>query len=380
MKILNSIITFCILAVCMSTTSCQEGKYPQLDDGLYAEIITNKGTMVAKLYDEKTPLTVSSFIGLAEGTHPLLTDSLKGKPFYNGLTFHRVMNNFMIQGGDPEGTGRGGPGFKYPDEFVDSLKHDKPGILSMANSGANTNGSQFFITEKPTPWLDNRHTVFGELVVGLEVQDTISNVKVDKSSKPLSPVIIEQVNIIRNGFDAKRYDAAETWKNELQLLEQKLEEERVLAEERKAKAIEERLAIFKDYGAKASTTASGLKLHTISEGDGEKPAQGTTVMVYYEGYFTDGNLFGSNRIEIEEEYGVYNSIKDQRGYYKPAPMNTSADAQLIPGMKEGLATMKVGDKTFMYIPAHLAYGESGRGPIPPNADLIFIAEVVDIKK
>lgn len=380
MKFLKSIITFCIVIVCMSATSCQEEKYAELGDGIFAEIITNKGTMVAKLYNQKTPLTVSSFIGLAEGSHPLLTDSLKGKPFYNGLTFHRVMDGFMIQGGDPEGTGMGGPGFKFGDEFDDSLKHDKPGILSMANSGPNTNGSQFFITEKPTPWLDNRHTVFGELLIGMDVQDSISNVKVGDKNKPLSPIVIEQINIIRNGYEAKNYDAAATWNSELQLLEQKLEEERVLAEERKAKASKEKQESFKDYVSKATITESGLKLYTIVEGGAEKPAQGSTALVYYEGYYTDGNLFGSNRKEVEQEFGAFNSIKEQQGYYRPAPMNISPDAKLIPGMREGLATMKVGEKTFMYIPAHLAFGESGRGPIPPNTDLIFIAEIVELKK
>ena len=156
MKIIKSFIAFFALTLMFSATSCNDnGKYSHLDNGLYAEIITSKDTMVAKLFFDKVPLTVANFVALAEGTHPMVSDQYKGKKFYNGLIFHRVMDNFMIQGGDPDGNGRGGPGYKFGSEFDNTLKHDKPGVLSMANSGGlNTNGSQFFITDAPTPWLD----------------------------------------------------------------------------------------------------------------------------------------------------------------------------------------------------------------------------------
>ena len=174
----------------ISATACKQ-KYPDLGEGLFAEFVTSKDTMVVKLFYNKAPLTVSSFVGLSEGTHPMLVDSLKGKPYYNGTVFHRVINNFMIQGGDPSATGSGSPGFKFGDEFDNSLAHDKAGILSMANSGPATNGSQFFITDAPTPHLNNKHTVFGEVVKGLDIVDAISNVDVSPgSNKPLELSLI----------------------------------------------------------------------------------------------------------------------------------------------------------------------------------------------
>ena len=164
MKFTKQLIKTVALMLLISATACKQ-KYPELGEGLFAEFITTKDTIVVQLFYNKTPLTVSNFVGLSEGTHPMLADSLKGKPYYNGTVFHRVINNFMIQGGDPTATGSGSPGFKFGDEFDSSLNHDKAGTLSMANSGPATNGSQFFITDAPTPHLDNKHSVFGEVVI-----------------------------------------------------------------------------------------------------------------------------------------------------------------------------------------------------------------------
>ena len=386
MKLTKSITALFGILLLLSSSSCQN-KYPELGDGLFAEFATTKDTMVVQLFYKKVPLTVANFVALAEGTHPQLADSLKGKPYYNGTVFHRVIDQFMIQGGDPTATGMGGPGYKFGDEFDETLKHDKPGVLSMANSGPATNGSQFFITEVPTPHLDNRHAVFGQVVKGLEVQDSISNVAVAPgSNKPLEDVEILSVNIIRQGFGARGFDAAKTWEKELPLLEEKrlkkieeakkeAERQKKIAEEKMEAAAAEILPVLQDYKSKATATESGLLTYTITEGNGEKPALGSVVKLYYEGYFTDGKLFSTNVKDIDLKCGTYNEQKEQRGLYNQMPMKFSADAQMIPGFKEGVLAMTKGQKSFFYLPSHLAYGENGRGPIKPNSDLIFIVEL-----
>ena len=388
MKLTKSFTSVLGLIFLLSTLSCQN-KYPELGNGLYAEFATTKDTIVVELFYEKTPLTVANFVGLAEGTHPKLADSVQGIPFYNGTIFHRVINEFMIQGGDPSGTGMGKPGFTFGDEFDETLKHDKPGVLSMANSGPATNGSQFFITEVPTPWLDNKHSIFGQVIKGQEVVDSISNVQVmPGSNKPLEDIRILSLNIIRQGFGAKRFNAAKTWNREFPLLEEKrlkkieeakqeAERQKKIAEEKMETAAAEILPVLEDYKSKATTSDSGLLSYTIKEGTGEKPKQGQSVKLYYQGYFTDGKLFGTNIKDIDIKCGTYDEKKEQRGFYNLMPMQISADAQMIPGFKEGVFNMKKGDKTFLYLPSHLAYGEAGRGPIAPNSDLIFIIEMVD---
>lgn len=407
MKLLKNPILILIGTLLMSVTACND-KYPDLEDGLYAEFVTSKGTMVAKLYYKKAPVTVANFVALAEGNHPLVKEEYKGKKYYNGTTFHRVIDKFMIQGGDPTATGSGSPGYKFDDEFDPTLKHDKPGILSMANSGPNTNGSQFFITEKETPFLDayqddgtlkkcgtfpggGCHAVFGELVIGLDVQDSISNVKTDNNSKPIVNVVIKELNIIRKGLEAKTFDAPKIFTEESPKLKEKLEkakeEQRQKAEELKkaneaknAEAAKEVKPTLDEYLSKAKTSASGLKTYFIAKGEGEKPKQGQFVTVNYQGYFTDGRLFDSNLKDVEEKHGMLNKMKEQRDLYKPMKMQVSPDARMIPGFKEGVSQMRVGDKAFFYLPYHLAYGERANGPIPAKSDLIFIVEMVEILK
>ena len=388
MKLTKSLTSVLGLIFLLSNLSCQN-KYPELGNGLFAEFATTKDTIVVELFYEKTPLTVANFVGLAEGIHPKLADSVQGIPFYNGTIFHRVINEFMIQGGDPSGTGMGKPGFTFGDEFDETLKHDKPGVLSMANSGPATNGSQFFITEVPTPWLDNKHSIFGQVVKGQEVVDSISNVQVmPGSNKPLEDIRILSLNIIRQGFSANRFNSAKTWNREFPLLEEKrlkkieeakqeAERQKKIAEEKMETAAAEILPVLEDYKSKATTSNSGLLSYTIKKGNGEKPKQGQSVKLYYQGYFTDGKLFGTNIKDIDIKCGTYDEKKEQRGFYNLMPMQISADAQMIPGFKEGVFNMKKGDKTFLYLPSHLAYGEAGRGPIAPNSDLIFIIEMVD---
>lgn len=391
MKFKKVFIQLFAAGLLISSTGCQE-QYPDLGDGVFAEFVTSKDTIIVKLFYEKVPLTVANFVGLAEGSHPLLSDSLKGKPYYNGTVFHRVIDQFMIQGGDPTATGSGNPGFKFGDEFDESLKHDKPGILSMANSGPATNGSQFFITEKPTPHLDNKHSVFGEVVKGFAVVDTISNVKVAPgSNKPLEDVKILELNIIRQGMSARGFDAEDTWNTEFPLFEEKrlkkleearlkAEEDKRIADEKMEAAAQETAPILENYKSKATKQTSGLLVYNIVKGSGPKPRTGATVKLNYEGYFTDGKLFGSNVKSVDKKYGTYNLRKDQQGGYGGMPMKIDPAAQMIPGFKEGVLNMSVGDKTFLYLPSHLGYGEKGAGPIKPNTDLVFIVEMLGVAK
>ncbi len=349
--------------------ACQD-KYPDLEDGVYAEFITNKGTFVAKLYHEATPLTVSNFVDLAEGKNTMVDSSYQGKAYFDSLTFHRVIKDFMIQGGDPSGTGTGSPGYKFPDEIVDTLTHSKKGMLSMANSGPATNGSQFFITLKETPHLDGRHSVFGEVVMGMEIVDAIGQVETDQSDKPVDPVVMEEVNIIKKG-DVSLVSFEEEMN--------KIEKERLAKEEALKGVKEETVAYFAELKEEADEMPSGLQMVYTEKGDGEQPKQGQSVLVDYEGYLTDGTLFDSSKLEVVEKYDMVDPRRKEANQYAPLPTDYSPDAGLIAGFKEGMLNMKVGDEAVLYIPSHLGYGENGAGNvIPPNADLIFKIKVVDI--
>ncbi len=384
MNIYKQTMKILVLALLMSVTSCEQQKYPDLEDGLYAEFVTNNGTMVAKLYYDKVPVTVANFVALAEGTHPNVTDSLKGKPFYDGITFHRVIDKFMIQGGDPTGTGSGSPGYRFLDEFHPDLKHDKPGILSMANSGPATNGSQFFITEVPTPHLDNKHSVFGELVIGMNVLDTISNVKVAPgSNKPLEPVVIEKLNIIRKGDTATNFDAAKVYTEELPKIEEK---QKALKEEAQKKlkesasiAAEKFIEDNADLSGPVVKSDTGIVMIYINESKGEKPSSADRVLINYAGFFEDGRLFDTSWADVAKENNIYNEQRDNQGGYKPFEDAYNATARTVPGFKEAMLNMNVGDKVRVFIPSYLGWGEQGSGPIPPNANVIFDIELVGIK-
>lgn len=369
-----SILVLC--SIIFSLTACNDD-YPDLEDGLYAEFKTNQGDFVARLYHEATPMTVASFVSLAEGKSEMVSEEHKEKKFYNGLTFHRVIEDFMIQGGDPSGTGTGGPGYKFPNEIVDTLQHDSKGILSMANSGPDTNGSQFFITLKETPWLNGMHTVFGKVVQGQEVVDQIGTIETDERDRPVQEVVMEEVNIIRKGSSAKNFDAAKVLNTELENMEAKAEEEAKRLEEKRA-ANEER---FEELEEGAEELESGLKIHFTEKGEGEKPKIGDTVMVNYTGYLETGEIFDSSIEQVAEEAGILNKKRQEMDGYQPMAVLYSPDAPMIPGFREGIQQMKVGDKAVLFIPAHLGYGERGAPPvIPPNADLIFEVEIVSIQE
>ncbi|MHA7058029.1 peptidylprolyl isomerase [Aquimarina sp. M1] len=369
-------LNFLFLALIAITFSSCEEKYPELEDGVYAEIVTNKGTAIAKLYHEATPMTVANFVSLAEGTNTMVDSIYKGKKYYNGIIFHRIIKDFMIQTGDPLGTGTGDPGYKFPDEFVDSLTHKSKGILSMANSGPATNGSQFFITLKETPWLNGKHTVFGEIVLGQDIVDSIGVVETKKpGDKPVSEIKMQEVNIIRKGKDAKAFDTKVAFEDNLKVLEEeKLEKERILKENSAKTA-----AKYAELKEKATKLESGLEIYFIKESDGEQPKQGQMVDLNYQGYFTDGRLFDTNIEEIAKENGTWDNRRasNPKGY-APISIPYSPEARMIAGFKEGVQQMKVGDKAVIFVPSHLGYGERGRAPIPPNTDMIFELELVGI--
>jgi len=384
MNILKHTMKILFLALLVSFTSCEQQKYPDLEDGLYAEFVTNKGIMVAKLHYKEVPVTVANFVALVEGTHPNLPDSLKGKRYYDGTTFHRVIDQFMIQGGDPTGTGAGSPGYKFLDEFHPSLKHDKPGILSMANAGPATNGSQFFITEIPTPNLDNKHAVFGELVIGLDVQDSISNVEVNRSdNKPVDPVIIETINIIRKGKDAEAFDAAKVYTEDLSKVEERQnqlkEEENQKIKESAKVAAESFLTKNADLTGTVKKLDTGVvMIFTKEDAAAVKPNSTQRVLVDYAGFFEDGRLFDTSWADVAKENNQYNEQRDTQGGYKPFPMIYNETASLVPGFREAMLNMNVGDKARVFIPSYLGYGANGMGPIPPNTNLVFVLEIVGI--
>ncbi len=354
--------------------SCNSQKkaYKDLGDGLFADIETTKGHIVVKLNYKEVPTTVANFVTLAEGKNNFVKVEYKGKPFYNGTIFHRVIDGFMIQGGDPTGTGMGDPGYRFEDEFVPSLKHSKKGILSMANSGPNTNGSQFFITQVPTPHLDGRHTVFGETVKGEEVIDAIAKAPRNGQDRPNEDIKIKNITIVANGKDAQKFDAVKVFDSYFKSVAEREKEKEERVKRASAKFLEE----IKVQEPQAKVLPSGVKIFTINNGEGKQPKQTEFAMVNYAGYLRNGALFDSNIKEVEESYGKYQAMREQQNGYQPIPFPYTPSAQLIPGFKEALLTMKVGDKIRVFIPATLGYGEAGAGDvIPPNSDLIFDIEI-----
>lgn len=307
-----------------------------MKEGLFAQIKTSKGIIEIQLEFEKTPGTVGNFVGLSIGKIKNSNKEL-GKPYYDGLKFHRVINDFMIQGGCPIGTGTGDPGYKFDDEFNADLKHDKPGILSMANSGPATNGSQFFITHIETPWLDNKHTVFGHVIDGLDVVNSI--VQDDE-------IINIKINAV--GEKAQSFDPVKAFENFNKLKEERINEQKKRTEK-----------LLNDLSDGYSKTDSGLMYKFLDNKNSNKPLKGKKVKVHYKGMLLDGTVFDSS-------------------FKRNQPIEfTLGIGQVIKGWDEGISLLGVGDKASFIIPSDLAYGESGAGGvIPPNAPLLFEVELI----
>ncbi len=315
-----------------------KNSYSSLSDGLYAEVETSKGNILLKLFFERAPLTVANFVGLSEGEL-----GGKNKPFYDGLTFHRVVPNFVIQGGDPEGTGRGGPGYSFSDEFHPELRHDEPGILSMANSGPNSNGSQFFITLDQTAWLDDKHSIFGQVIQGMDVVQKIA--EGDQ---------IKKVVVIRRGEKAGKFKVSEKSFNEL---EKKVKEEN---EKKLEKQLSEYFKTTFDESSEIEKTKEGIYYQIVREGQGSTAPAGSKVEVHYRGSFPGGREFDSS-------------------YSRNQTFSFTLGAgQVIPGWDLTLSDMKKGEKRIILLPPELAYGDRGAGGvIPPNAFLVFEVELID---
>ena len=313
-----------------------------LPDGLYAKIYTDKGPITLMLDYDKAPLTVTNFVGLAEGS----LDANKGKRFYDGLTFHRVVADFVIQGGAPKGDGSGGPGYQFPNEISPDLKHDAAGILAMANAGPDTNGSQFYITLAPTPFLDGNYSVFGRVVDGLDVVKKIA--KGD---------VMRKVEIIRVGAAAKAFTADQKSFDERKVA--LLEARNKAAEAKKEADVASIKKMWPDLARNGDGTFSKL----LKVGSGASPTAGQTVSVLYKGMFIDGRVF------------------DQSSAHGGAPIQFQVGMhQVIPGWDKVLMTMKKGEKRLVVFPPELGYGAAGAGGvIPPNAYLAFEMELVDIK-
>lgn len=313
-----------------------------LPNGLFAFIRTGAGTIVCSLEQDRAPLTVLNFVGLAEGS--LESTGTRGQPFYDGLVFHRVIKDFMIQGGDPEGMGTGGPGYKFGDEFDPELRFDTPGVLAMANSGPATNGSQFFITQVPTPWLNDKHSIFGKVLVGQDIVDSISQGE-----------RIEAIRIVRKGKAAEAYRADQAGFNALV---------QSLAEKTKKKYQDDlatQEALLAARYPQAILEGSGIRSVLVrAPKDASRPGQGQTVMVIMKGRLANGKTV---------QFSPDNS---------PMPLRLD-QGRLPPGFELALKSMGPGEQRIVILPPQLAFGETGYPPvIPPWSYLILELELVSL--
>lgn len=383
-KIVYSLIT------CLTLISCTPEKFKGLPEGLYAEIQTNKGAILLELYKDDVPMTVASFVSLAEGTSTRVVDSLKGKRYFDGLTFHRVVENFIIQGGDPLANGRGGPGYVFGDEFPKDengnlfYAHDDAGVISMANPGPNSNGSQFFITHRAISHLDGKHSVFGKTVVNskelkalkntikdsLQFVKAIDSVRLDVVNSIVKGDTIKTVKIIRIGDKAKSFDAEEVFNNEIIKFNKSTSERKKKEAEaevaRYSKYLEDKAIFLKKMDeAKATKSDSGLRfLKLKSNPKGKKVPRNKPVKSHFTLYTADGK-------EIQTTVNSGDPFVFQLDDEK-RPM--------ITGFKEGAAMMREGEKARLFIPYYIGFGEAKYGPFPAKSDLVFEIEILEIGK
>ena len=364
-----------IIGLCL--TSCKD-EYKDLKDGLYAKIETSKGNILVELEYQKAPVMAANFVTLAEGKNQFVSKEFKGKPFYDGLKFHRVISksngdaqNFMIQTGDPLGNGSGDAGYKCRDEYTD-LRHDKPGVLSMANSGPNTNSSQFFITLENTPWLDGKHSVFGSVIGdGMTVANSI-----------VQNDYIKTVTIIRKGEAVKKFDAVKIFNDyfkteaENQNKQAAIDAENKKIYDAKYKIVKDQKVIyFNELKKSATKTSTGFKFKITQKSTADKPKDGETVSIEYAGFLEDGTLFDTSSPNVAKQFGKFDEHRAMQNGYSALPYLMGSN-RMIPGFVEGLSKLKMGEKAVFFIPFNLGYGEQGAGNvIPPKANLIFEVEL-----
>ena len=347
--IIGLLLTISIISSVACSPRSKAMKEIEGKDGLFAIITTSKGEVAVKLYYKETPLTVINFVGLAEG----ILDATKGKKFYDGLKFHRVISlangdgqDFMIQGGCPLGNGTGDPGYKFPDEFRDNLIFDRPGLLAMANSGPGTNGSQFFITIVPTPWLNGKHTIFGEVVFG---QDIVKTTRTND--------VIKSIKIVRNGDDANSFTATQSD------FDRCLDEALKFEKEAAAKAAEEAKKALEQLIDGCKQSKSGVYYKIVKEGKGNKIGEGKHVTCEYRGYLPDGRVFDASQAFHPQGHEAIDFV--------------AGAGDMIPGFDEMVQDMKVDETRTMIIPPQLAYGANGiPGVIPGNSYICFDVTVV----
>lgn len=381
---------FYIILTAFILVGCTSAKYKDLNEGLYAEIKTNKGDVLLELYSNDVPLTVANFVSLAEGTNTRTTDSIRGDHFYDGIRFHRVVNSFIIQGGDPTETGRGTAGYRFGDEFTKDkngallYKHDDAGILSMANSGPDSNGSQFFITHKPIPHLDGKHSVFGKTIVNSTQLSALKNqfkdsLQLEKAIDSLRMVVvnsiqqfdtIKTIEIIRIGPKANSFDGGEVFEAELVKYNENQKDKKQQLADAEVARYSKYLENKKDFLSKmnesdAEKTDSGLRFLMLkSNPSGKKVVDNKPIKSHFDLYTADGT-----------------KIQSTRDGSRPFVFQLDdAEKPMITGFKEGAAKMREGEKARLFIPYYIGFGEAKYGPFPAKSDLVFEIEILEISK